>query len=110
VVRSQTHPEMRCRLEELTAEAQSLLADYLRARVEVGELRAHASEVVARMLLSTVVMWRLTDAPAEQLGEVVAVLLSGLAVTHPISAAPSSPLGRATQRRAPARTAQPRTS
>jgi hypothetical protein len=46
---------MRQRLEESTTEAQTLLSGYLRARVEMAELRPHASDVVARMLLYTVV-------------------------------------------------------
>jgi len=69
---------MRQRLEESTTEAQTLLSGYLRARVEMAELRPHASDVVARMLLYTVVMWRLSDVPLAQLRDAVAVLLSGL--------------------------------
>lgn len=78
VARVQTHPEMRARLGELIAEAQTLLSGYLHARVEAGELRAHASEAAARMLLSTVVMMRLTDAPPALLADVIDLLLSGL--------------------------------
>src|SRR6185312_16126630 len=69
---------MRQRLEDLTTEAQTLLSGYLRARVEMAELRPHASDVVARMLLYTVVMWRLSDVLLAQLRDAVAVLLSGL--------------------------------
>ena len=69
---------MRQRLEESTTEAQTLLSGYLRARVEMAELRPHASDVVARMPLYTVVMWRLSDVPLAQLRDAVAVLLSGL--------------------------------
>jgi hypothetical protein len=80
---------MRQRLEDLTTEAQTLLSGYLRARVEM-ELRPHASDVVARMLLYTVVMWRLSDAPLAQLRDAVAVLLSGLVLEQPAPALPSS--------------------
>jgi AcrR family transcriptional regulator len=90
MARSQTHLEMRQRLEELTTEAQTLLSEYLRARVERGELRPHASDVVARMLLYTVVMWRLTDAPVAGLRDAVVVLLSGLLVEQSAAAPPSS--------------------
>jgi len=75
---SQTHPEMRRRMDTLTAEAQMLLADYLQARIEAGELRAHNPRAAARMLLFTVVMWRLADAPPDELDDAIAVLVTGL--------------------------------
>jgi hypothetical protein len=81
---------MRQRLEESTTEAQTLLSGYLRARVEMAELRPHASDVVARMLLYAVVMWRLSDAPLAQLRDGVAVLLSGLVLEQAAPALPSS--------------------
>ena len=81
---------MRQRLEDLTTEAQTLLSGYLRARVELAELRPHASDVVARMLLYTVVMWRLSDAPLAPLRDAVAVLLSGLVLEQPAPTLPSS--------------------
>jgi AcrR family transcriptional regulator len=79
MARAQTHAEMRERVEELTREASSLLVDYLRARVSAGELRPHGYEVSARMLLFTVVMWRLADSPPDQLTEAITLLLNGLA-------------------------------
>jgi AcrR family transcriptional regulator len=77
--RAQTHVEMRERVEELTREAQGLLVEYLRARAQAGELRPHAYDVSARMLLFTVVMWRLADSPPDQLPEAIRLLLNGLA-------------------------------
>ncbi|MGH3427079.1 MAG: TetR/AcrR family transcriptional regulator [Terriglobales bacterium] len=78
MTRSQTHPEMRRRMEALTTEAQALLAGYLNSRIEAMELRPHACDATARMLLYTVVMWRLADAPVAQLDEAVTVLLDSL--------------------------------
>jgi AcrR family transcriptional regulator len=75
---SQTHPEMRKRMDALTDEAETLLARYLQARIEAGELGAHNVRAAARMLLFTVVMWRVADAPADQLDDAIAVLVAGL--------------------------------
>jgi AcrR family transcriptional regulator len=80
---SQTHPEMRQRMDTLTGEAQTLLACYLQARIEAGELRAHNVQAAARMLLSTVVMWRLADAPATELDDAIALLVAGLTTASP---------------------------
>jgi len=60
-----------------------LLAQYLRARVAVGELREHPAETAARAMLFTVVMWRLTDAPADELDTVVELMLAGLRADSP---------------------------
>ncbi len=78
MARAQTHVEMRERVEELTREAQGLLVEYLRARAQAGELTPHAYDVAARMLLFTVVMWRLADSPPDQLTEAIRLLLNGL--------------------------------
>ena len=83
MARSQTHPEMRARMAGLTGEAETLLARYLRARVDVGELREHPAEIAARMLLFTVVMWRLADAPAGELDAAVELVLAGLRANSP---------------------------
>jgi AcrR family transcriptional regulator len=80
---SQTHPEMRRRMDALTDEAQTLLARYLQARIEAGELRAHNPHAAARMLLFTVVMWRLADAPAAELDDAVGILVAGLTAGPP---------------------------
>ena len=76
MARSQPHPQMRERLAALTGEAQTLHAQYLRARVDAGELRPHAHEVAARMVL---LMWRLTDASADELTVAIGLLLTGIA-------------------------------
>ena len=83
MARSQTHPEMRAQMAGLTGEAETLLARYLRARVDVGELREHPAEIAARMLLFTVVMWRLADAPAGELDAAVELVLAGLRANSP---------------------------
>lgn len=83
MARSQTHPEMRAQMAGLTGEAETLLAQYLRARVDVGELREHPAEIAARMLLFTVVMWRLADAPAGELDAAVELVLAGLRAHSP---------------------------
>ncbi len=75
---SQTQPEMRDRMDTLTAEAQALLAGYLQARIEAGEVRACNTQAVARTLLFTVVMWCLADAPGAELDDAIAVLVAGL--------------------------------
>jgi AcrR family transcriptional regulator len=97
---SQTHPGMRERMEALTDEAQTLLASYLHARIEAGELRANNERATARMLLFTVVMWRLADAPAAELDDAIAALVAGLtiAVAH-TQAAASEPRTAAKARR-----------
>lgn len=83
MARSQTHPEMRAQMAGLTGDAETLLAQYLRARVDVGELREHPAEIAARMLLFTVVMWRLADAPAGELDAAVDLVLAGLRANSP---------------------------
>ncbi len=75
---SQTQPEMRDRMDTLTAEAQALLAGYLQARIEAGEVRPCNTKAVARTLLFTVVMWCLADAPGAELDDAIAVLVAGL--------------------------------
>ncbi len=84
---SQTHPEMRKRMDALTDEAQMLLAGYLQARIDEGELRAHNAPAAARMLLFSVVMWRVADAPADELDDAIAVLVAGLTGGSPGPAA-----------------------
>ena len=99
---SQTHPEMRMRMDTLTDEAQMLLARYLQARIEAGELRAHNTHAAARMLLSTVVMWRLADAPAAELDDAIGLLVAGLITGPPeLKAAEPAPETTASARRRP---------
>ncbi|HYB34513.1 MAG TPA: TetR/AcrR family transcriptional regulator [Mycobacterium sp.] len=97
---SQTHPEMRQRTDALTCEAQTLLARYLQARIEAGEVRVHNAPAAARMLLFTVVMWRLADAPAADLNDAIALLVAGLTTAPPRpAAAKPAPKTAATARR-----------
>ncbi|MGO9154272.1 TetR/AcrR family transcriptional regulator [Mycobacterium sp.] len=84
---SQTHPEMRKRMDTLTDEAQALLARYLQARMEAGEVSVRNTRAAARMLLFTVVMWRLADAPAAELDDAIALLVAGLTTALPDPAA-----------------------
>jgi AcrR family transcriptional regulator len=87
VATSQTHPDMRKRMDTLTEEAQTLLTRYLQARIEAGELRVHNVGAAAKTLLFTVVMWRLTDAPAAELDDAITLLVAGLTTTVPEPAA-----------------------
>jgi AcrR family transcriptional regulator len=97
---SQTHPEMRQRMDTLTGEAQTLLACYLQARVEAGEVRVRSAPAAARTLLFTVVMWRLADAPAAELDDAIALLVAGLTSAPPRQAATEpEPKTAATTRR-----------
>jgi hypothetical protein len=84
---SQTHPDMRKRMDTLTEEAQTLLTRYLQARIEAGELRVHSVGAAARTLLFTVVMWRLADAPAAELDDAITLLVAGLSTGVPDPAA-----------------------
>jgi AcrR family transcriptional regulator len=96
---SQTHPEMRRRMDVLNSEAQTLLAHYLQARIEAGELNVQNVQAAARMLLFTVVMWRLTDAPAAELDDAITLLVAGLTTATPHARAASEPDATATSRR-----------
>jgi AcrR family transcriptional regulator len=96
---SQTHPELRERMDTLTDEAQTLLAGYLQARIDAGELGAHNVRAAARMLLFTVVMWRVADAPADELDDAIAVLVAGLTTGAPQLTAASEPGTAAKARR-----------
>jgi AcrR family transcriptional regulator len=101
---SQTHPDMRKRMDTLTEEAQTLLTRYLQARVEAGELRVHSVRAAARTLLFTVVMWRLADAPAAELDDAITLLVAGLTTAVPDPAAvepkpkPAAPVRRTARR------------
>ena len=56
-----TNPLAAERLEQARSEGVQVLASFLRSRVEVGELRPHDTEAIARLLLYAVVMAHLTD-------------------------------------------------
>ena len=97
---SQTNPQMRTRMDTLTEEAQTLLAHYLQARIQDGEVHVPNPRAAARMLLFTVVMWRLADAPAAELDDAIAVLVAGLTTAgSELTAAEPAPKTAATPRR-----------
>ncbi|HWP30608.1 MAG TPA: TetR/AcrR family transcriptional regulator [Fimbriimonadales bacterium] len=54
------------------------LAKYLQARVDAGELRKHNTEMSARMLLHSVILFHIVGDPPEKLNEVVDCLLYGI--------------------------------
>jgi len=63
-------------------EAVSLISGYLQSRVAAGELRPHAVEVTAMMLMSPVVMARLRGEPADWIPALVDTLLNGVRATE----------------------------
>jgi AcrR family transcriptional regulator len=76
-----SNPAVAERLEKSRQEAVRLLGEYLASRVSSGELRAHDTENVARMLLYAAVMAQLTDTPTERfLPVVVDTILNGIAI------------------------------
>jgi len=54
------------------------LAKYLRARIQAGELRKHNTDISARMLLHSVILFHIVGDPPEKLDEVVNCLLYGI--------------------------------
>jgi TetR/AcrR family transcriptional regulator, cholesterol catabolism regulator len=74
----QTNPAIRAGLREFVAEGQRLLAEYLMARVDAGELRPHDAGTTAQLLLSTVALGQVTGGGAD-LEALVDVLLRGVA-------------------------------
>ena len=73
-----TNPQLGERWKGMCREGAELLAKYLSARVAVGELRPHNTEMSARMLVHPIAMLHLTGAPADQLPELVSYLLDGI--------------------------------
>lgn len=71
--------ELHHRWVAMTNEACKLLANYLDARVEAGELRPHNTEVTARMILHTVVMLHLVNSPPDRLKDLVEIVMNGIA-------------------------------
>jgi hypothetical protein len=68
--------------------------------IEAAQARLHNAQAAARMLLFTVVMWRLADAPAAELDDAIAVLVAGLTTALPSAgAAEAEPHATATARR-----------
>lgn len=74
-----SNPAVRERLDRGREEGVRLLADYLRSRVNVGELRPHDCENSARLLFYAVLAAHLANTPPDPfLPSVVHVLLHGL--------------------------------
>lgn len=65
-------------LKAVVAEGQQLLADYLGARIAVGELREHDTAAAAQMLLAPVVLGQVTGFVVDPVA-VAGVLVEGLA-------------------------------
>ncbi len=63
-------------------EAVALISGYLQSRVDAGELRPHAVEVTAMMLMAPVVMARLRGEPADWIPALVETLLNGIRATE----------------------------
>ncbi|MEW6283081.1 MAG: TetR/AcrR family transcriptional regulator [Candidatus Eremiobacterota bacterium] len=73
------HAEVDQRMRGIRDEGTRLLADYLQARVEAGELRPHNSSVLARALMSVMFLRVLVDEPADGfLPDLVDCYLRGL--------------------------------
>jgi AcrR family transcriptional regulator len=65
-------------LKVVVAEGQQLLADYLAARVIMGELREHDTTAAAQMLLASVVLGQVVGFAVDPVG-LAGVLVKGLA-------------------------------
>lgn len=65
-------------LKTVVAEGQQLLADYLAARIAMGELRAHDTTAAAQMLLAPVVLGQVAGFAVDPIA-VASVLVEGLA-------------------------------
>lgn len=72
------NPKLNERWKGMCHEGASLITEYLAARVAAGELRPHNTAISAKMLIHPIVMLHLTDAPADQLPELVGCLLDGI--------------------------------
>jgi AcrR family transcriptional regulator len=79
------NPAIRAGLQRFVAEGQGLLAGYLAARIEAGELRPHDTGAAAQALLSTVAVGQVTGVDTDP-AAVVDVLLHGLTATRPDAA------------------------
>jgi AcrR family transcriptional regulator len=76
----QTDPHVLAALQHLIHEATELLAGYIDARIEIGELRPHDARVTARALFSVVVLPYLARVPIDGfLRPFVTTLLYGIA-------------------------------
>jgi AcrR family transcriptional regulator len=74
---ARANPIVRADLQAFVTEGQQLLADYLAARVAVGELRPHDTRTAAQLLLSTLAIGQVTGSDTDP-AAVVELLLHGL--------------------------------
>jgi len=75
---SMTNPKLEERWRTMCNTGVQTLARYLAARVAAGELRAHDTEISARMLTHPVVVLRLTGGSPAHLSSIVECLLEGV--------------------------------
>jgi AcrR family transcriptional regulator len=73
------NPDLHEKWVRMMNEAVHLLATYFDRRVAAGELKPHNTEVSARMVLHPVAMMQLVGAHPDRLGDVVEVILHGVA-------------------------------
>lgn len=74
-----TNPQVAAMLQRVIQEAVALLAEYLEARIQAGELRPHDPAVTARTLFYMVVMLHLTRTPTDEfIPALVSTLLHGI--------------------------------
>jgi len=79
---AQANPEVEQYLNSMIEEGVTLLANYVEARIAIGELRAHDASVTARSLLYTIFMLHLRPAPSgEFIPSFIDLLLHGIAVS-----------------------------
>lgn len=74
-----TRPELQRRIFALQRIGIGLFVEFMRSRIAAGEIRPHNPEVMARMLIGSVVAMRLTNAPASYLADTVENVLHGIA-------------------------------
>ncbi len=80
---AQVNPVVATVLQRLIHESVELLAGYLDARIQAGELRQHDARVTARALFFPIVTLRLSHMPDDALlPDLVDTLLHGIAVRH----------------------------
>ena len=80
---AQVNPVVATILQRMIHESVELLAGYLDARIQAGELRPHDTRVTARALFFPVVTLRLSHTPDDALlPDLVDTLLHGIAVQH----------------------------
>jgi AcrR family transcriptional regulator len=76
---AQTNPTIDRWFQQFTHQGVALMAHFLQSRIETGELRAHPTDVTARLLFSTLVMAQLME-PARPsfFAECVETIMKGI--------------------------------